>query len=140
MLTAVDTSTSAWTVSSGNYSSRFSGVGAGAVHLAAQKLAAKIAAIRAHAGDESLSLRRVAGIAHWNTEALPPGMEPGLHETAFCAAPNLAAAGRRGPRRRVGRPRVHRRRRGRRGRPRDRARCTSSTTPPSTTPAGCSTR
>ncbi len=89
--TAVDTSTSAWTVSSGNYSSRFSGVGAGAVHLAAQKLAAKIAAIRDHVGDESLSLRRVAGIAHWNTEALPPGMEPGLHETAFCAAPNLNA-------------------------------------------------
>ena len=91
VLTAVDTSTSAWTVSSGNYSSRFSGVGAGAVHLAAQKLAAKIAAIRDHAGDPSLSLRRVAGIAHWHTEALPPGMEPGLHETAFCAAPNLAA-------------------------------------------------
>ena len=91
VLTAVDTSTSAWTVSSGNYSSRFSGVGAGAVHLAAQKLAAKIAAIREHTGDESLSLRRVAGIAHWHTEALPPGMEPGLHETAFCAAPNLNA-------------------------------------------------
>ena len=91
VLTAVDTSTSAWTVSSGNYSSRFSGVGAGAVHLAAQKLAAKIAAIRAHLGDESASLRRVGGVAHWHTEALPPGMEPGLHETAFCAAPNLAA-------------------------------------------------
>jgi 2-furoyl-CoA dehydrogenase large subunit len=91
VLTAVDTSTSAWTVSSGNYSSRFSGVGAGAVHLAALKLATKIAAIRDHAGDETLSLRRVAGIAHWNTEALPPGMEPGLHETAFYAAPNLAA-------------------------------------------------
>jgi 2-furoyl-CoA dehydrogenase large subunit len=91
VLTSVDTSTSAWTVSSGNYSSRFSGVGSGAVHLAAQKLAAKIAAIRAHAGDESMSLRRVAGIAHWHTEALPPGMEPGLHETAFCAAPNLNA-------------------------------------------------
>jgi 2-furoyl-CoA dehydrogenase large subunit len=91
VLTAVDTSTSAWTVSSGNYSSRFSGVGAGAVHLAAKKLAAKIAAIRKHAGDESMSLRRVAGIAHWNTQALPPGMEPGLHETAFCAAPNLDA-------------------------------------------------
>jgi 2-furoyl-CoA dehydrogenase large subunit len=91
VLTSVDTSTSAWTVSSGNYSSRFSGVGAGAVHLAAQKLAGKIAAIRAHLGDESASLRRVAGVAHWHTEGLPPGMEPGLHETAFCAAPNLAA-------------------------------------------------
>ncbi len=91
VLTSVDTSTSAWTVSSGNYSSRFSGVGAGAVQLAAQKLAAKIAAIREHLGDESASLRRVAGVAHWHTDGLPPGMEPGLHETAFCAAPNLAA-------------------------------------------------
>jgi 2-furoyl-CoA dehydrogenase large subunit len=91
VLTSVDTSTSAWTVSSGNYSSRFSGVGAGAVHLAAQKLAAKIAAIREHLGDASASLRRVAGVAHWHTDGLPPGMEPGLHETAFCAAPNLAA-------------------------------------------------
>ena len=46
VLTAMDTSTSAWTIASGNYSSRFSGVGTGAVHLAAQKLAAKIDRIR----------------------------------------------------------------------------------------------
>jgi 2-furoyl-CoA dehydrogenase large subunit len=91
VMTAMDTSTSSWTVASGNYSSRFSGVGAGAVYLAAQKLAAKIDAIREHLGGEPLSLRRVAGFVHWNPEALPPGMEPGLQETAFYAAPNLAA-------------------------------------------------
>jgi 2-furoyl-CoA dehydrogenase large subunit len=90
VLTSIDTSTSAWTVASGNYSSRFSGVGAGAVYLAAQKVAAKTQAIKDHLGDDSLSLRRVAGIAHWNPDALPDGMEPGLHETAFYAAPNLA--------------------------------------------------
>jgi len=90
VLTAMDTSTSAWTIASGNYSSRFSGVGTGAVYLAAQKLAAKIDRIREHLGDESLSLRRLAGIVHWNPESLPPGMEPGLQETAFYAAPNLA--------------------------------------------------
>jgi 2-furoyl-CoA dehydrogenase large subunit len=90
VVTEVDTSTSAWTVASGNYSSRFSGVGAGAVYLAAQKIAAKVQAIRDHLGDDELSLRRVAGIAHWNPEALPPGLEPGLHETAFYAAPNLS--------------------------------------------------
>jgi 2-furoyl-CoA dehydrogenase large subunit len=89
VVTELDTSTSAWTVASGNYSSRFSGVGAGAVQIAAERVAAKIAAIREHLGDDALSLRRVAGIAHWNPDALPPGMEPGLHETAFCAAPNL---------------------------------------------------
>ncbi len=90
VVTELDTSTSAWTVASGNYSSRFSGVGAGAVKLAAEKVAAKAAAIREHLGDDSLPLRRLAGIAHWNPEALPPDLEPGLHETAFCAAPNLA--------------------------------------------------
>jgi 2-furoyl-CoA dehydrogenase large subunit len=90
VLTSIDTSTSAWSVASGNYSSRFSGVGAGAVYLAAQKLAAKVQRIRDHLGDDSLSLRRVAGITHWNPAALPEGMEPGLHETAFYGAPNLA--------------------------------------------------
>jgi 2-furoyl-CoA dehydrogenase large subunit len=90
VLTSIDTSTSAWSVASGNYSSRFSGVGAGAVYLAAQKVAAKVQAIRDHLDDDSLSLRRVAGITHWNPEALPEGMEPGLHETAFYGAPNLA--------------------------------------------------
>jgi 2-furoyl-CoA dehydrogenase large subunit len=90
VIAEVDTSTSAWTVASGNYSSRFSGVGAGAVYLAAQKVAAKVQAIKDHLGDDSVSLRRVAGIAHWNPDALPPGLEAGLHETAFYAAPNLA--------------------------------------------------
>jgi 2-furoyl-CoA dehydrogenase large subunit len=89
VLADVDTSTSAWTVSSGNYSSRFSGVGAGAVQAAARRLAAKVSAIRDHVGGGELSLRRVAGLAHWNPEALPEGMEPGLQVTAFYAAPNL---------------------------------------------------
>ena len=90
VVTQLDTSTSAWSVASGNYSSRFSGVGAGAVAMAAAKVAAKVAEIREHLGDDTLSLRRVAGVAHWNPDALPEGMEPGLHETAFCAAPNLS--------------------------------------------------
>jgi len=89
VLTDLDTSTSPWTVASGNYSSRFSGVGVGAVALAAEKLAEKIAAITEHLGDDELSLRRVAGTAHWNPESLPPGMEPGLQATAYFAAPNL---------------------------------------------------
>ena len=56
---------------------------------AARKLAEKIAAVREHLGDPEASLRRIAGTVHWNPEALPPGMEPGLHATAFHAAPNL---------------------------------------------------
>ena len=107
VLTDIDTSTSAWSVASGNYSSRFSGVGAAAVHLAATKVAAKLRVIAAEAldgevdeialrdgqawlGDASVSLRRLAGTAHWNPHALPPGLEPGLHETAFYSPPNLA--------------------------------------------------
>ena len=89
VLTESDTSTSPWTIASGNYSSRFSGVGAGAIALAAERLGDKIAAIREHLGDESASLRRVAGTAHWNPEALPAHMEPGLAVTAYYAAPNL---------------------------------------------------
>jgi 2-furoyl-CoA dehydrogenase large subunit len=106
VVTQADTSTAAWTVSSGNYSSRFSGVGAGAVHKAARRLAAKLRVIaaaqlgcdanevelregQAHGNGGSVSLRRLAGAAHWNPDSLPPGVEPGLHETAFDAAPNL---------------------------------------------------
>jgi 2-furoyl-CoA dehydrogenase large subunit len=111
VLTDIDTQTSAWTIASGNYSSRFSGVGAGAVHKAAERLAAKLRAVaaaelgcdpddvelrdgKAFAGldpDEGISLRRLAGVVHWNPDGLPPGVEPGLHATAFDSAPNLAA-------------------------------------------------
>ncbi len=89
VLSESDTSTSPWTVSSGNYSSRFSGVGAGAVAVAAERLAARIAAIRDHLDDPDASLRRVAGTAHWNPESLPPGTDAGLAVTAYYAAPNL---------------------------------------------------
>lgn len=106
VLTSADTSATPWTVASGSYSSRFSGVGAGAVHKAATRIAAKLRAIAAPqlgcaAGEvelrdgkawrngESVSVRRLAGTAHWNPDGLPPGVEPGLYETAFDAAPNL---------------------------------------------------
>ena len=90
VIVEMDTSTNAWSVSSGAYSSRFSGVAAEAVALAADRVAAKVAAIRAHLG-EDVSLRRVAGVCHWNPESLPPGMEPGLTTVAYYAAPGLQA-------------------------------------------------
>ncbi len=89
VLAEMDTASVPWSVASGNYSSRFSGVAVGAVHAAALKLRAKIDAIRAHAGDDDLSLRRVAGMAHWNPEGLPAGEEPGLAAVAFWAPPTL---------------------------------------------------
>ena len=111
----------------------------GAVQAAALKLRAKIDAIRAHAGDETLSLRRVAGMAHWNPEALPRARSRARRGRVLGAA-EPRPAGRGGPRRLVGRARLHRRRLRGRGRRARRARCACSTTSPSTTPAGSSTR
>jgi len=108
----VDTARSAWTIASGNYSSRFSGVGVGAVLRAAEQIAAKLLAIAAHVLETSaddielsgaaarvrgdpeanVSLRRLAGMVHWNPEGLPEGLEPGLACTAYYAAPALDAA------------------------------------------------
>ena len=109
VVTEMDTAVSPWTVSSGAYSSRFSGVGAGAVLRAAEQVAAKLRVLAAAqlgcdpddvvlaegrgaiAGDpdSSVSLRRLVGAAHWNPHGLPKGVEPGLHATAFCAAEQL---------------------------------------------------
>ena len=89
VLAELDTATTPWTVASGNYSSRFSGVGVGAVQAAARKVRAKVDAIRDHVGDHELALRKVAGMAHWNPEGLPESMEPGLTAVAFWATPNL---------------------------------------------------
>ena len=134
---------SPWTVASGNYSSRFSGVGVGAVrgqppeHGSPQKIGRDP---QTHARRrDRVSLRRLAGTAHWNPEALPDGMEPGLAATAFYAAPNLAPPDDERPRRLL---RAH-------GfladvavvevdRETGEVRC--STTSPCTTPAACSTR
>ena len=89
VLSELDTATTPWTVASGNYSSRFSGVGVGAVQAAARRVRSKVDAIREHVGDPELPLRKVAGMAHWNPEGLPEEMEPGLAAVAFWAAPNL---------------------------------------------------
>jgi 2-furoyl-CoA dehydrogenase large subunit len=112
VVTETDTSLSAWTIASGNYSSRFSGVGVGAVLGAAREIADKLRVIAAHelgaAPDQlelrdgvarlredpesGISLRRLAGMAHWNPDGLPPGVAPGLAATFFYAAPELAPA------------------------------------------------
>jgi 2-furoyl-CoA dehydrogenase large subunit len=107
-----DTASSAWTIASGNYSSRFSGVGVGAVLRATEVVAGKLRRIAAHVleasaddiefaagsarirGDAAskVSLRRLAGMTHWNPEGLPDGLEPGLASTNYYAAPELEPA------------------------------------------------
>ena len=82
---------SPWTVASGNYSSRFSGVarrrGAGGGAEAARRRSMRSARTSA---TPSLSLRRVAGMAHWNPEALPTGDGAGSRTRSPSGrAPNL---------------------------------------------------
>jgi 2-furoyl-CoA dehydrogenase large subunit len=98
----MDTFTRVWSISSGTYSSRFGSVGTSAVALASRKLKAKLVAYAAHLMDvpaadlefrdgavcpksgpgPGYSVKELAGRAHWNTESLPDGMEPGLQATA----------------------------------------------------------
>ena len=108
----LDTHVSAWSIASGAYSSRFSGMGAAAVQKVAGELATAIKQVAAHElecavedielregkaivvgqPDAGISLRRIAGEAHWNPEALPDGVAPGLRFTSFVSAPNLEPA------------------------------------------------
>jgi len=101
VLAELDTQTSAWSIASGSYSSRFAPVAAVAIRNAARKVAYKLKAIAAHQfgvafedvdlvegaarsadGTHVTSLKRIAGAAHWNPSSLPDGMEPGIYETA----------------------------------------------------------
>ncbi|MEX3969629.1 xanthine dehydrogenase family protein molybdopterin-binding subunit [Paraburkholderia caribensis] len=105
-----DTHKDAWSVASGNYSSRFAGAVAGTVHLAAMRVRDKLARIiSAHQGcapediafedgriipkrnpEKAMPFNRVASNApHWAPALLPDGEEPGLRETVFWTPPNM---------------------------------------------------
>jgi 2-furoyl-CoA dehydrogenase large subunit len=98
---SIDTASQAWNVSSGSYSSRFAPVVASAVVRACVLLRDRLCAIaaemlevdpadlelaegqvRARGSDLAVPLRRVAGVAHWDPGALPPGVETLLSVTA----------------------------------------------------------
>ena len=101
--TDLDTGRDAWSVASGNYSSRFSGAVTGAVHMAAERLKTRIADIAATnfgcdadqvefrdsglavAGGDSkpIPFRRLAATSHWAQATLPQGSEPVIRETVF---------------------------------------------------------
>ena len=105
----LDTGRDAWSVASGNYSSRFAGAVAGTAHLAAMRLKAKLSEIAAvqlgcdqasvlftggnvlaeGAEGKSIPFRRMAATSHWAQATLPQGMEPVLRETAFWSPPSL---------------------------------------------------
>lgn len=106
-----DTAKDAWSVAAGNYSSRFAGAVAGTVHLAAIRLRDKLSRIAAaqfgcepadigFADGQIFSLvdpakrqafTRLAASPHWAPALLPPGVEPGLRETAFWTPETLGA-------------------------------------------------
>jgi 2-furoyl-CoA dehydrogenase large subunit len=105
----IDTETMPWTITTGTYASRFAVVVGGAVQRAAVRLSGHVCGIAAHLLDapledveiaegvvrlrnsnRSLSLRQIAGAAHWNRGELPDqGIE--LHVSESYSAPNLAS-------------------------------------------------
>jgi 2-furoyl-CoA dehydrogenase large subunit len=106
-----DSAKDAWSVAAGNYSSRFAGAVAGAVHLAAMRLRDKVAAFAAaqwntrgddirfvdgqifssDRPDRRQPFTRLAASPHWAPGLMPEGMEPGLRESAFWTPPTLTA-------------------------------------------------
>ncbi len=109
--TELDTAKDAWSIASGNYSSRFAPAVAGAAHLAAVKLRRKLARIAAAQlnvraedlafadgkvfsqtnPDAALPFARVAAASHWAPATVPEDVDNALSETLFWTPPQLTA-------------------------------------------------
>lgn len=109
--TDLDTAKDAWSIASGNYSSRFAPAVAGAAHLAASKLRDKLARIAASQlnvrpedlifadgkvsaksnPDASLPFSRVAAASHWSPGLLPNEVDGAIRETVFWTPSELTA-------------------------------------------------
>jgi 2-furoyl-CoA dehydrogenase large subunit len=107
----LDTGKDAWSIAAGNYSSRFAGAVAGAVHLAAMRLREKLAPIAAAAlnigpdevrfadgrifaaanPDNAIAFTRLAGTSHWSPGSLPDPDAAALRKTVFWTPPGLDA-------------------------------------------------
>jgi 2-furoyl-CoA dehydrogenase large subunit len=105
-----DSHTSVWSVSSGSYSSRFSGIAAGAARRSAAVVKRQILEIGANlleaavddlelvdgqvrvkgSPDREVSLRRIAGVAHWDPHGLPEGMSAGIQASEVFHVPSSA--------------------------------------------------
>jgi 2-furoyl-CoA dehydrogenase large subunit len=104
-----DTQRDAWSIATGNYSSRFSSSTAVAAQMAAIKIRTKLSEIASQTlnvpadqvafgdgkvfsqgnPDNSIRFSRIAGTAHWSPGELPTGMAPGISETVSYSAPEL---------------------------------------------------
>ena len=109
--TEIDTAKDAWSIASGNYSSRFAPAVAGTARLAAERIAERLARIAASQlnteiedvafvggqvgskrnPDNRISFSRIAGLSHWSPAALPDGIGQTIRETAFWTPPELTA-------------------------------------------------
>lgn len=109
--TELDTGRDAWSIASGNYSSRFAAAVAGTARLAADRIRERLAAIAAgqlniEAGevefrdgrvfgrgnpDNSVSFARVAAASHWAPATLPEGVGQTISETVFWTPEELQA-------------------------------------------------
>ncbi len=110
VITDLDTARDAWSIASGNYSSRFAPAVGGAVHIAATRLGEKLKRIaaaqlnvpldqvefadrRVHARgnpDNALPFARIAATSHWSPGTLAHE-DHALRETAFWTPPELSA-------------------------------------------------
>jgi 2-furoyl-CoA dehydrogenase large subunit len=108
-----DSHVSVWSVSSGSYSSRFAGIAAGAARRSAGAVREQILEIGAAlleastddleladgdvrvkgSPDRKVSLRRIAGVAHWDPHALPEGMGAGIQASEVFHVPSSAPPG-----------------------------------------------
>ncbi|MDP4004763.1 molybdopterin cofactor-binding domain-containing protein [Methylobacterium sp. NEAU K] len=107
----LDTAKDAWSIASGNYSSRFAAAVAGVAHLAATRLRDKLTRIAAaqlnlrpedlvFAGgrvasrtnpDAGLPFGRVAAASHWSPGLVPEDVGAAIRETVFWTPPELTA-------------------------------------------------
>jgi 2-furoyl-CoA dehydrogenase large subunit len=110
VVTEIDTARDAWSIASGNYSSRFAAAVGGAAHLAATRLKEKLVRtaaaqlnvppvevefaggrVRARGNpDNSVPFARLAATSHWSPGVVTDG-DQALRETVFWTPPELAA-------------------------------------------------
>jgi 2-furoyl-CoA dehydrogenase large subunit len=110
VIAELDTMRDAWSIASGNYSSRFAAAVGGAVHLAATRLKDKLARsaaaqlnvpvdeiefaqtrVRARGNpDNAIPFTRLAAASHWSPGVVPDGAQA-LRETVFWTPPQLEA-------------------------------------------------
>jgi len=111
VIAEVDTAKDAWSIASGNYSSRFAPAVAGAARMAALNLRDRLARVAAaqlnvapaeivFAGgrvaaranpDNAVSFARVAAAGHWAPGTIPSELGQTIRETVFWTPPELAA-------------------------------------------------